>query len=397
MNPTLGTPKRAFALGIVFSALILLLSAGSAEARKTTFALAKPANNATVKKKTKVTVAVANSLKKRAWGVEFWVDGDLAGTDRKAPFSSSIDTRKFENGQHVFRVRLLVKAKGKNSPNRNVCEYTRSIFVNIKNKNGTSASVNPRLPTPLKGIKGQKWTLKFNDNFNGFALDLTKWSNQRSDWITGGKPYNDREGAYYKPENSTVGGGNLVQTIREETVNDTVYGDTFDRTTGSINGNQKYSFQYGYVEARVKVPSCAGCWPVFWSLPSSNTWPPEVDIFEFLDSAGTERRPFIASHFGTRAAPQSSIYYYTTPCGTATDYTGDYHTYGYLWTPKRIQPFLDGLPGPVITGAAVPQLPMYLVMALQTVTKNDAGVKFNTPGGSQMFTDYIRVWQSNKP
>lgn len=392
MNSISITPKRVLALGTLISALILLLCVGSADAGAATFKL-KPKNNASVKGKTKVQVTIAKSLKKKAWGIEFWIDGERVATDRKAPYTAKIDTRKYENGEHIIRANMLVKAKGSKKPDPNNCSFTRVSYVNVKNK--TVSVKPPKVPTSIVE-KGKTWSLKFNDDFNGAALDTTKWNDQRFDWMTGGHPYNDREAAYYKPANTTVGGGNLVQTVKVETATDQ-YLDVYDRTTGMINGNQKFNFQYGYVEARVKVPACEGCWPVFWTLPSANVWPPEVDMFEFLDTASPARRPFMASHFGSQQDHQTAIYYFNSACGATSDYTGRYHTYGYLWTPKKIQSFIDGVPGPVVSGEAVPHVAMYLVMALQTVDKSDAGVKFNTPGGSQMFTDYIRVWQSNKP
>src|SRR5689334_21812734 len=101
MHSLFGTPKRALALGALFAAFALLLSAGGAEARSDTFVLAKPYNGSTVKKKTRVSVLLSKALKKRAWGVEFWVDGERVSTDRRAPFNKLIDTRKYENGQHV--------------------------------------------------------------------------------------------------------------------------------------------------------------------------------------------------------------------------------------------------------------------------------------------------------
>jgi beta-glucanase (GH16 family) len=267
----------------------------------------------------------------------------------------------------------------------------RAVYVNVKNKGAKAAAVKKlAIPGPISDAanKKKKWSLRFQDEFSGTALDPAKWNATRDDWMKGGNPYNDREGAWYKAENSTVGGGSLVQTIKRETAGDLIWSNhLYNYTTGMVNTDRRYSFQYGYVEARVKVPSCAGCWPVFWTLPATNTWPPEVDMFEFIDTAAGPRKPFVASHWQDANGHQSELYYYTSPCGTATDYTNSWHTYGYLWNKDKIQPFLDGVPGPIMTGVAVPHVPMYLIMALTTVDS------FAPAPGSQMLTDYIRVWQ----
>lgn len=403
ISPILGSPTRTFGLGMIATALVLTLSltlsAGQADAAKNPFKLVKPRKNAKVKGKTKVKVSVAKALKKNAWGVEFWVDGQRVATDRKAPYSSTIDTRKLSNGQHLFRANVVVKAKGGKKPDRTKCGFLRASYVYVKNKKskGPTATSKLPVPTPIATTK-KKWKMSFRDEFGGTALDFSKWNNQRDDWMKGGNPYNDREGAWYKPENTTVSGGNLIQTVKAEIAGDLVYEDhLYDRTTGIVNSHQRFGFQYGYVEARVSVPSCAGCWPVFWTLPTTNTWPPEVDMFEYLDTASSTRRPFVASHWKDDSGLQTALYYYTSPCGTSSDYTNSFHTYGYLWTPTKIQPFLDGVPGPVITGAAVPHVAMYLVLMLSTVDKDENGQPFNTPDGAQMITDYVRVWQTKHP
>ncbi|MBJ7457946.1 MAG: family 16 glycosylhydrolase [Thermoleophilaceae bacterium] len=380
---------RVLALSLLATALVLALGAGSAEARSNTFVLASPANNKTVKKKVKFSALLEKNLQRRAWGIEFWVDGDRVGTDRKPPYSLNVDTRKLTNGQHTFRVSLLVKSKSGKGPDRKVCEFLRAVYVNVKNKGvRTVANKKLALPGPIADLKKQNYQLKFRDEFNGTALDRTKWNDQRDDWIIGGQPYNDREGAFYRSENTTVSKGSLNLTVKEELAGDPRYVPaSFPRTTGMVNTDKRFGFKYGYIEARVRVPSCLGCWPVFWTLPTINTWPPEVDMFEFIDTAAAERRPFVASHWRDATGLQSELYYYTTPCGTTTDYTDSWHTYGFLWTGDKIQPFLDGVPGPVLTGAAVPQVPMYLILALSTVNT------LATPNGSQMRTDYVRVWQ----
>lgn len=383
---------RALALAILATALFLMAAPAPAHAKFSTFALGSPSNNKTIKKTVKFTALVEKKLQKRTAGIEFWVDGDKIYVDKKAPYTVKVDTRKLTNGQHTFRVSLLVKAS---KASDQVCQYLRAVYVTVKNK-GVKATAKKKIaiPGPISDSanKKKKWSLKFQDEFSGTALDPLKWNATRDDWIKGGNPYNDREGAWYKPENSTVSKGSLVQTIKAETAGDLVYTPhLFNYTTGMVNTDRRFSFQYGYVEARVKVPSCRGCWPVFWTLPQENTWPPEIDMFEFIDTAAAERRPFVASHWKDANGPQSELYYYTSPCGTATDYTNSWHTYGFLWNAGKIQPYLDGVPGPIMTGPAVPHTPMYLIMALSTVDS------LAPAPGSNMQTDYVRVWQPAKP
>ena len=51
----------------------------------------------------------------------------------------------------------------------------------------------------------------------------------------------------------------------------------------------KMTFKYGYYEARVKMPPGLGMWPAFWLNSDSTSegkvsWPPEVDVFEFVNN-----------------------------------------------------------------------------------------------------------------
>ncbi len=392
-------PLRTVKVLLVAGALLAvaaLLPAAASAASYGTFALTKPGNNQRVSGTTTVTTAISKRALKRVWGVEFWVDGQRVAVDRKAPFRARINTRRFDNGEHVLRASLVVKKKGSSGPNRQVCEYARSIYIRINNSlsrkpKAKTAAVKKKkakkktlLPTAIAGSK-KKWSLIFRDDFNGNTLDRSKWSDQREDWIIGGNPYNDRENAWYLPQNTSVSGGTLRQRISQQPVG------KYPISTSSINSNNRFSFRYGYIEARVKIPACLGCWPVFWTLPQGGYWPPELDIFEFMHVDGRiQPRPFFASHWSENGVNHSNLDYFTMPCGTATDYTRRYHTYGFLWTPKKIQPYLDGVPGPAFTGAAVPHVAMYLILSLSVA---DGNVPVGTPS---MQTDYIRVWQEKR-
>jgi hypothetical protein len=42
----------------------------------------------------------------------------------------------------------------------------------------------------------------------------------------------------------------------------------------------RYNFKYGQIKMVAKLPSARGSWPALWLLPTSKTWPPEIDVFE---------------------------------------------------------------------------------------------------------------------
>ncbi|MFT4049436.1 MAG: family 16 glycosylhydrolase [Solirubrobacterales bacterium] len=377
----------------------MLTAASLASARQ--IDVASPRDGATLSRTATFTPRLTKSLKKQTARVEVWVDSKRLAVDGKAPFRPRLDTTKLDDGAHTFSVRVIVR-KGRKASVARAKTYSRTVSAVVSNagrakggKGGSSGSgtktttttpttpaqtADPTVASISNGSAG--WNKIFDDEFDGTSLDGSKWNNQRDDWLKGGVAYNNLEDDYYMPSNTTVSGGSLVQTIRKEK---TIDGHNY--TTGMVNSNKRFAFTYGYVEARMKVPSCDGCWPAFWMLPSKTGWPPEIDIFEFFDS-DTLKVPYFSSHWKVPTADQE---YVTNPFGIwGSDYTQQWHTYGMLWTPDSVQVFLDGVAGPKYTDKAVPHEDMYLIIQAAL------GKGYNTPDGANLQTDYVRVFQQPK-
>ena len=104
------------------------------------------------------------------------------------------------------------------------------------------------------------WTLVWNDEFNqpdGTAPDSTKWG-----YDTGGKGWGNHELEYYtsSTNNARIEGGKLVIEARKESFGGRNY------TSARLQTRNKWSWIYGRVEARIKVPRGQGFWPAFWML-----------------------------------------------------------------------------------------------------------------------------------
>ena len=143
------------------------------------------------------------------------------------------------------------------------------------------------------------------------------------------------------PLNVRVAGGNLVIHARRET------DGRF--TSGRIKSQDKVMFQYGTVEARIRIPDLAdGLWPAFWTLGSDISkvgWPRcgEIDILEMgagnaIADGVVNRRVYSTAHWDFNGDYAS----YGQNLTVAAELDEDFHVYRLEWTPTAIRTFLDG-------------------------------------------------------
>lgn len=144
-------------------------------------------------------------------------------------------------------------------------------------------------------------------------------------------------------ENSYHQDGKLVLEARRENYSGRAF------TSARMTTQGRFAFQYGKLEARIKVPDTAnGIWPAFWMLgnnfPAIN-WPAcgEVDILEIGGREGIatgkqHRRINCALHFaGVNEQKQSLVAWHDAP----QDLHRDYHRYAVSWTPESMVFLLD--------------------------------------------------------
>jgi len=191
-------------------------------------------------------------------------------------------------------------------------------------------------------------TLLWADEFsatNTVAPSADTWNLVSGDGCPDLCGWGNGEVEYYKESaNRTDGKGHLVITTKPlaATTTYSCYPDTCQWSSGKIDTQGKVAYQYGLIEARMKLPAGGGTWPAFWMLGTSITtvpWPLSGEI-DIMEAAGNE--PYKIS--GTAHSANSRgehIWngdYSYTPQLTASGY----HTFGVLWKPDRIDWLLDG-------------------------------------------------------
>ena len=122
----------------------------------------------------------------------------------------------------------------------------------------------PPMPT---GVPGD-WKLVFDDEFNGAGLNTSEWS---TGWLGSGitGPVNAKTRECYDPSQVAVGGGSLNLTLVAKSescgISDPEY------ATGLVNTAGKFTYTYGFLEARVWLPGANGApnmvanWQAVWT------------------------------------------------------------------------------------------------------------------------------------
>lgn len=183
---------------------------------------------------------------------------------------------------------------------------------------------------------GSGWALTWADEFDGTAVDTTKWS---YDLGTGSGGWGNNELQTYTQANATVANGELVITAAKQP--NGTYASARLKTQG------KASWTYGKIAARIRLPQGKGIWPAFWMLGDSIAtvgWPRcgEIDIMEMV--GGGEN--FDDTYHGTLHWEANGNHASYGPVHSELPdlqiFNDDYHVFEIEWTQTDIIWRLDG-------------------------------------------------------
>lgn len=182
-------------------------------------------------------------------------------------------------------------------------------------------------------------------------------------------------------------------------------------TSARITTRGLKNFQYGRIEARMKLPVGTGLWPAFWMLGanfSSVGWPEAgtADIVENVslrpNSNGLGPTMIRASMHGPGYAGGNSLRRdFKFPKGESVD-DGNFHTYGVLWTPGVMQFYVDDPTNVFFVqnasnlpdgGEWVFDRPFYLVMDLAVGGDWSGDPDSSTPNSAEIVVDYVRAYK----
>ncbi|QKS48610.1 family 16 glycosylhydrolase (plasmid) [Paenibacillus cellulosilyticus] len=258
------------------------------------------------------------------------------------------------------------------------------------------------------------YSLNWQDEFNGTALDTNKWNYETGYYISDDPNswgWGNNELEYYttSTQNVFVQDGKLnlkaIDDPKSFPQDPTRYAQY---SSGKINTKGHMSITYGRVDIRAKLPTGNGLWPALWMLPEDSVYGAwaasgEIDIME-----AKGRLPGTTSgavHFGGQWPVNRYIsgeYHFPQD----QTFANDFHVYSVVWEEDNVKWYVDGkfflkvsreqwysVAAPNNPNAPFDQ-PFYLIMNLAVGGHFDGGL---SPDPSDipatMQVDYVRVYQ----
>ncbi|MBA2706604.1 MAG: glycoside hydrolase family 16 protein [Gemmatimonadaceae bacterium] len=242
-------------------------------------------------------------------------------------------------------------------------------------------------------------TYKLSENFDTFYA--SRWE---KNWHWDGDAYHTtNEAQAYRDANVAISNGVLSLTAKREATTD-FQGRAVPYTSGMIQSGGKswdsststyvtppqelFTYTYGLLEARMKMPRGAGLWTALWlcdALSVNTKCYREIDILEWLG-----REPNVA-HFNYHwwDLNQHVGSSWTTP----VSFGDDFHVYGLDWRAGKLVWYVDGVERWRYEGSGVPSTPHYIIANL---TVGSAASWGGAPDASTVFPqslliDYIQI------
>lgn len=217
------------------------------------------------------------------------------------------------------------------------------------------------------------YQLVWQDEFNGEALDSTKWA------VRGVGP---RALGYVSPEAVTVEGGYLkLHALQKD-------GRIL---LGAVGTESRFMPRYGYFECRAQLQRSTGIWAAFWiqSPKISQGEDPavygaEIDIMECFRKLG----PDIVSHnvhwaYGPNQKTTHGMQSHLPGVGEG------FHTFALEWTPEKYVFFVDGYRFYEVT-AGLSKIEEYLILSMEIPSKPEEIKDAVFP--DVFLVDYVRAY-----
>ena len=254
--------------------------------------------------------------------------------------------------------------------------------VNVIAKNSSGQTLAKSTTVTVTVAMSLVWSDEFDTNG---APNPAKWG---YDVGTGSGGWGNNELQYYtsRTDNAIVSNGILQIIAKKELFGGSNY------TSARLLSKDKFSFKYGKVEVRAKLPAGIGTWPAIWMLGSniSNVgWPAcgEIDIMEHKGSElnkihGSLHHP---GHSGGSA---------DTKTVTISNATTDFHRYTVEWKDASIKFLIDDVLFYTFANSSTLPFNQPFFLLLNVAMGGTFGGSVDPAfSNASMEIDYVRVYQ----
>lgn len=284
-------------------------------------------------------------------------------------------------------------AQGQHSPQSS--EVVGNSSGSTSQNNDTAAVLNDgNNNSNNNGSVPNGYNLVFNEDFNNFSLDGSKWNTSYRwgpQWVINGEsqhyvdilnqPDFGHSPFEFNGEHLTISATRTPDWLRDSAGQQ-------DYLSGVLTTHNKFNMKYGYVEMRAKLPRGKGLWPAFWLLHSGDyNKRPEIDVVEMLGE--NPNVVYNTYHYFENNNLQSTPSFQVT----GADYSADFHTYGVQWEPGRIIWYVDGVERNRFDNGNVSYEDMYLLVNLAVGGWWGGLPDGSTPFPARLSIDYIRAYQ----
>jgi beta-glucanase (GH16 family) len=261
------------------------------------------------------------------------------------------------------------------------------------------------VPTPTPTIAPVTYTRVWSDDFSGPAGAVADPATWTAD--TGGNGWGNRELQYYTPGNANAsldGHGSLALVAKVAPAARSCWYGRCAYTSARLKTEDKFSVQYGRIEARIKLPAGSGVWPAFWMLGAdikTDPWPGAGEI-DVMENVGKEPGTVHGSLHGPGYSGGND------PTATYTlrgdqPLSANFHTFAIDWTPTSIEWLVDGnvyerqTPEDVLGHPWEFNKPFFLLLNLAVGGTFPGNPTSGEAFPATMLVDYVAVYKQATP
>lgn len=277
----------------------------------------------------------------------------------------------------------------------------------------SAASIQAQSTQVAPSSAQDEWKLVWSDEFN------TDGPYNSEVWEPEIGFKRNHEDQWYQGENAWQENGCLVIEARREHRENPLAGKDGEQdwrtarkhieyTAASLTTRRSFSFLYGRLEVRAKIPTASGAWPAIWLLGTQMPWPSngEIDVMEYYRINGV---PHILANAAWGSDEQYKAVWNSKriPFTHFTDkdpqWAENFHIWRMDWTPEAIRIYLDDellndIPlSETINGSIGGHTnpftrPQYILLNL-ALGGDNGGTIDNTAMPMRYEIDYVRVYQ----